>query len=262
MKKRLIWIVVAVLIVLVVLAVALPLIFIDPLVKKGVETVGPKVAKVAMKLEGAHISLFSGKGTLRGLFVGNPEGYKEPSAFTAGEITVAVQPSSLFSDKLIVRTVRIINPDITFEGGPKNNNFTKILENVQAFSGSGGTNDAKASSGGPSKKLQVDELTITGAKVNATTELSGGQPVTLTLPDIHLTALGTGPEGITASDLAAVLLKEVSGQTVAAMGQAISKLGAEAVNSAGKAANEAVGKTADKAVGEVTKGIGGLFKKK
>ena len=47
----------------------------------------------------------------------------------------------------------------------------------------------------------MDEFTIAGARVTASTVLSSNQPVTLTLRDIHLTGLGTGPEGITAADL-------------------------------------------------------------
>jgi hypothetical protein len=47
----------------------------------------------------------------------------------------------------------------------------------------------------------VDEFTIAGARVTASTVLSSNQSVTLTLRDIHLTGLGTGPEGITAADL-------------------------------------------------------------
>ena len=136
MKKRVIVIVLAVLVFLLAVAVALPLIFINPLVKKAVETVGPKVAKVEMKLAGANISIFSGKGTLRGLFVGNPAGYKQPSAFQAREIALDIKPSSLFLEKIVVRAIRIVGPDITFEGGPQDNNFTKILANVQAFTGS------------------------------------------------------------------------------------------------------------------------------
>jgi hypothetical protein len=107
----------------------------------------------------------------------------------------------------------------------------------------------------------VDEFTITGAKVTASTLFSGGQPITLTLPEIHLANLGTGSEGITVSDLAAKLLNEVSEKTVAAIGQSVSKLGAAVVDSAGKAAGDAVG-TATKSVGDVTKGLGGLLKKK
>lgn len=259
MKKRVILIVLAVLVALLVLAVTVPLIFINSLVKQAVATAGPKVAKVEMSLAGANISIFSGKGTLSGLFVGNPEGYRQPFAFKAGEITLAVKPSSLFSDRIVVNTVRIVGPDITFEGGPQDNNFTKILANVQSFTG--GSAAGGKSAGGPSKKLQVDEFTLTGAKVTASTQLSGGQPITLTLPDIHLTGLGAGPEGITASDLTALLLKEVSGKTVAAIGHSVSKLGAAVVNSAGKAAGDAVG-TATKSVGDLTKGLGGLLKKK
>src|SRR3954454_15188776 len=95
--KRLI-IVVVVLVVLVLLGV---FIFLDSIVKKGVETVGPAVTKVDVKLGSAKISPFSGSGTLKNFVLGNPEGYKTPSAIQVGSVGVSVAPASLRGDKII-----------------------------------------------------------------------------------------------------------------------------------------------------------------
>jgi len=253
MKKKLILAALVLVVLLVAALVILPVVFINPLVKAGVEKSGPLVAKVETRLTEANISIFSGHGTLNGLFVGNPPGFKTPAALTAGEITLGVKPGSLLGDKVVVTTVRIINPQITFEGGLMKNNFSKILENVQTFTGPGKTN--AAAPGGRSRKLQVDELVLSGAKVTVSTELSEGKPVTFTLPDIRLAGLGTGPDGITGADLTAVLLKEISAKTIdAAMSQA-GKLGSAALENASKNATK-------KLEGAVGQGLEGLLKKK
>ena len=54
--------------------------FLNGIVKKGVETAGPMITKVDVKLDGANISIFSGSADLKGLFVGNPPGYTTDSA--------------------------------------------------------------------------------------------------------------------------------------------------------------------------------------
>src|SRR3954469_7544093 len=99
MKKILVrlCIVLVVLIVLVALGVHF---FLDGAIKRGVETVGPKLTKSEVKLDGVHLSLLSGSGKLKGLIVGNPDPYKTPHAISLGTATLEPKPGSLFSDKV------------------------------------------------------------------------------------------------------------------------------------------------------------------
>jgi len=245
MKKILkrVAIVVVVLVIAVVLAVSL---FLDHIVKKGVETVGPELTKVSVKLEGVNLSMFSGSGTINGLEVGNPEGYKSPIAIKLGSASLAVAPGSLLSDKIVIKHIRVKSPEITIEGSPKNNNLTKILENVQA---SAGGSDAKSGSSEPaeegaSKKLQVDEFLLTDAKVNY---IVAGQTFALKIPDIKLTDLGSGPDGITSAEMTDKVLSKLMDELLPVLLEQ----------------GEAIGKQAvDTAVDKATKGISDLFKQK
>ncbi len=198
MKKKLL-IVVGLLIAVLVVGGVAAMAYLGPLIKKGVETVGPLVTKVDVKLDRAQVSLLGGSGRLRGLTVGNPAGYKSPDAIKLGEASLAVVPSSIFGDKIHVTSIAIVAPEITLEGGLKDNNLTKILANVQEFSGPGGTNQATTASS--QKKLQVDSIVLSGIKVTAILDVLGDKPISLTLPDIRLTNLGQGPDGITAGEL-------------------------------------------------------------
>src|SRR5262245_51586812 len=91
------------LVILIVAAILGVRFFLDAAVKKGVETVGPMLTKVDVKLGSANISLFSGSGKLTDLVVGNPEGYKTPSAISVGSASLALKPSSVFADKLVIQ---------------------------------------------------------------------------------------------------------------------------------------------------------------
>jgi hypothetical protein len=234
MKKILIRIVI-VLVVLVIAAVIALSMFLDGAVKKGVETVGPQLTKVSVKLDGVNLSVLGGSGSIKGFAVGNPEGYKSPHAITVGSASVAVSPGSLLADKVVVRHLRLEAPEITIEGSPMNNNLTKILDNVKAASGSSGETTPAESESGAGKKMQVDEFLMKDAKV---TYVISGQPYVLNVPEIKLTGLGTGPDGITAAELTDLALSRLISELGPILSQEASKLGKQAVDSALDKANQ------------------------
>src|SRR2546423_3577839 len=120
-----------VLLVLILVAVLAIHFFLDSAITKGFNTVGPKITKVDTRLDAASLSIMSGSGKMKGLFVGNPEGYKSKSAIQVGTSSFAVQPGSLLSDKIVVKSVRVESPELTFETDLKGNNLKKILSNIQ-----------------------------------------------------------------------------------------------------------------------------------
>jgi hypothetical protein len=77
----------------------------------------------------------------------------------------------------------------------------------------------------------------------------------VSIPDIHFTALGTGPEGITAAELTKKVLSQVNAETLKAVEKAVADLGKQATEIIKGAAGS---NTFDKA----TKSIGDLLKKK
>ena len=261
MKKKLL-IVAGLLVVVLIAVVVFVGMSLGGIIKAGVEKVGPTITKTEMKLDSANLSLLGGSGTLKGFTLGNPEGFKTPSAIKAGSVSVGVRPGSIFSDKVHVTHVRVEGPEITFEGalGSKNN-LSQILENVEAATGGGGKPAEPAKDSGASKKLQVDEFSITGAKVNLSMTLFGGKAVTVPLPPIKLDSLGQGPDGITAAELTKKVLSSVTVETLKAAQKAVTDFGLNATKAAGETLDKATkgaGETLDKA----TKGIGDLFKKK
>ena len=260
MKKILVRICIA-LVVLVVLAVLAVHFFLDGAVKRGVETVGPKLTKTEVKLAGVHISILSGSGKVKGLIVGNPDPYKTPFSISVGTATLELKPGSLLSDKLVIRTVNVESPEITFEGGLSGNNLSKILANLnEATSGSGGTNVAGATpkeEKKANKKLEVDDFTITGAKLTANITDLGGKSLSITLPTIHLSNLGTGPEGITVTELTKEVISAIEKESVKAVSSSAGDIGKAAEN-----LTKGLGKNSGCAVSNVTQGIGNLFKKK
>ncbi len=258
--KKILWGLVIVFVVLVVVAVIGAGLFLGNIVKAGMETVGPKITRVSITVDAVNLSILTGSARIKGLVVGNPEGYKAPQAISVGVAAVEVNPLSALSDKIVVRSVHVEDPEITFEGNPfSGNNLTKIRDNVNAATASSqkpSTNQTAQAASKPGKKLEVDDFLITGAKVHVRLTGIGGKEMTLPLPDIHLTGMGTGTDGITATDLTRRVLDALTAATVKAVANAASDIGKGAAN-----LGQDAGKTAGESVNKITKGLGGLFNK-
>jgi uncharacterized protein involved in outer membrane biogenesis len=209
------------------------------IVKRGVEKIGPSATQVNVKLQNAEVWLFAWRVQLTGFVLGNPPGCRTPSSIAVGDVSVRFKPGSVFSDKLVVDSIKVKAPVITWEGGLTDNNLKKIEKNLNDYIGSSSTapnSSAPSSSPAePEKKLQVNDLVITGAKLQVNTALSGGRTITLSIPDIHLTDLGTGPQGITPVEVGQRALHAVLIAATKEVAKNASQLGKEAL-SGGKGA--------------------------
>lgn len=232
-----------------VIAIVVAAFLLGTIVKKGVERIGPSATQVDVKLESAEVWLVAWRLRLTGLFVGNPPGCKTPAAITVGDISVRVRARSLFADKLVVESITVKAPVITFEGGLTANNLKKIEQNLNRYIGSSSTAPdsaaAPSSPAQPERKLQVNDLLITGAKLQINTAFSGGRTITLPIPDIHLTALGAGPAGITAVEVGQRALHAVVNAASAVVAKNASVLGKEGA----KKAKSALERAADRLKG-------------
>ena len=104
------------------------------------------------------------------------------------------------------------------------------------------------------------DFLISGAKVNVTLTALGGRSLTVSIPDIHLTNLGGGAEGITAGELTKLVLKNINKETFEAIQKSVSDVGkqaADALKDISKGGTNSINKAA-----ETLKGVGDLFKKK
>ncbi len=246
-----------ILLILIVLGVVAASLFLDDAVKRAIETVGPKLTKTTVTLNTVKLSLLSGAGAIDGLTVGNPQGYKAPTAISIGAVRLGLKPESLLSDKIVIKGLAIESPTITLETDLKHDNLQQILDNLDAAT-SGGTNDLptakeKKEAG---RKLEVDDLLITDGKILIRVTGTFEQSATVSLKQIRLSNLGTGPDGITAVELSKVILRQLEQSAVQAGTGAISDIKKGAIYFS-KEPLKAGSNTVEKA----TKPIEDLFKK-
>lgn len=224
--KKVISTVALVLLAVVIITIIVVGVCLNHIVKKAVETYGPRLTQTTVSLDSVNLSLLTGSARVKGLAVGNPEGYKTPRSISVGLIAVGLDPMSVFSKKVVIRSVRVVSPEITFEGGLAGNNLSQILDNVNSTGQGGGTLSTNAAAAPTSeKKYEVDDLVVTGAEVQVIIKGAGmSAPQVIPLPPIHLTDLGKGGEGITAADLTQRVLTAISSATIETVVQTAANL--------------------------------------
>jgi hypothetical protein len=285
------------------------------MVKKAMEVAGPKVTQTTLTVEGVNVSLLGGSAGVKGLVLGNPEGYQAPQSLSLSNAAVSLVPGSVLSDKVVIRSVEVHGLEVTFEGNPFGaNNLTKIMANVEGTKPASGAaanqpaanqpaanqpaanqpaanqpaanqpaanqpaanqpaanqpaaNQPAASApvtpSKPGKKLQVDSFVIIGAKIHANLTGVLNRQITLSLPDIQLTGLGQGPEGITARDLTKKVLQEITTGTLKAVVADAGDLGKNAADAAKSAAQDVLknGANPADAAKKLKQGLNGLLGK-
>ena len=207
-------------IVLAVIVVGALFYFLNDIVKSGVETAGPQLTKGPLRLAKANLSPFSGMARMTGLFVGNPEGWKSDSAIKVGDVKVALNVRSALSDTVIIDTIHIEAPEITYETALTGSNLGKILENIEAFAGGGGK-PAETTSSTSSKKFRVKDIQIHGAKVHLS---ALGRQITVPLAEIRVQNVGTDGNAATMGELAQAIIKPLLASVTKAAAEAATGL--------------------------------------
>lgn len=193
--------------------------YLGPIVKSAIETFGPQIVKVPIHVEKVDISLITGSASVKGLRVGNPPGYTTADAITLSGAAINLDPVSLFSKKILIKSVRIDSPQINYEGSLTRSNLSTIMDNLNSTAPKKdqekspkpetmNTNDH------PEPKIQIDDFLISGGKVKISLQAISKQGITLALPDMHLKDLGKENEGLTPVEMTRSILRQVLSSTI------------------------------------------------
>ena len=241
----------AVLVILIVVVV----LFLGQVVKTAVETVGPQVAGVEMSLEKARVYLLLGDIKLKGLVIGNPEGFKTPSLMELNELVIDIDMGSLFTDTIVIKEIHIDGPQITYERGLKTSNLSALQENLapdEEKPKKEKTDAPKEKSDKPAKKVVIDDFLLENGKVNISIAIAGGKKLTVPMAPIHLKDIGKGSDGASITEI----VNEVLGAVMKSVGDAVAASGdlaGDALKGVGGMAGDAAHGVTDMA-GDATKG--------
>ncbi|QQR66135.1 MAG: AsmA family protein [Candidatus Brocadia sp.] len=216
--------------------------FINTIIKKRVESFGPKITQTPVNLQKVKMSLFSGHGEIHGLIIGNPEGFHADSALKFDTVTIDIEPLSIFSDTVIIRDILIDGPEITYETSVEGSNIGKIKKNIESYSSSSRSQTkepGESSSGQKEKKhVQIHTFLLQNGKIRLSATLLQGKTLDIPLMKVQLNDIG----------------KESGSASFPAV---IEKL-ADAIYKAILEAVKGSGKTIEKGIGTVTESVKGI----
>jgi hypothetical protein len=201
-------------IVVVVIAVVFLWSSLDSIVKAAIETYGSEATQAKVTVNDVSISPTSGSGALKGLVVGNPQGFKTPQAFRLGEISLKLDTGSITGDTILIKEIVIAAPEVTYELAGASDNIRTLRDNADRYAksmGAGGTSGT-SSTGGTApkpaetkdeggKKLIIENLYVRSGKVNVAATVVGGKSIGANLPDIHLKDIGKAKGGATPAEV-------------------------------------------------------------
>lgn len=236
-------------------------------IKTAVEKYGSEATQAKVTLNSVDIDITQGSGAMKGLIVGNPSGFKTKSAFELGAIAMQIDKASLDKDPIIIKSIAITGPIVTYEKGSGLSNVDAIKANVDAyakkFGGGAAKKEEKKEEGG--KKLIIEKLTITGGQVKLNAGILGDKTLDAALPDLTLTDIGKDKGGATPADVAKSIIDKLTSGVQSInpeklIGNAAEMLGnaAKGATDAAKGAVEGAGKTMEGVSGGASKTIEGL----
>ena len=186
---------------------------IDGLVKQAIERFGPEITGVTVRVEGVRIQASEGRGTIRGLVIGNPPGFAAPHAFRLREMRLTIEPASITKPVVVIRELLLVAPDVVYERGQGSDNLALIQKNVDAWVAK---HAAAKADDAPGRKFVIQNFVIRDGKAHFGTSLSSP------IPDLHLHDIGKKTDGATAGEV----VKQTWSALLRSVGNLASRAGA------------------------------------
>lgn len=181
-------------------------------VEEVVNRGGSEALGTETQLGNAEIGLIRGQFGLGDLTVGNPEGFEAASFLELGKVDLDLPLWNLTGDVVEIPRLAIENVALTLERDDQGRwNYDEILSALKRFSGesSGEPDPTGEEPAGDGKRFIVRELTIDGVTLNldmgeAQGLIPGGG--SFTLAPVHLEDVDSSGEGLSISELSALLV--------------------------------------------------------
>lgn len=245
----------------------------ESIVKKVVHKYGSEITGTNVTLGGLSISPTKGVATVKRVKIGNPKGYKSKNMFYLKELDAKLNISSLADDTIVIESISIDNPEITYE--MKNltqSNISEILDNVKAntakSSSAAKKNTSNKKEKGEGKKVIIKTLTVSNGKIEAILGAGSAKaPIKVALPTIQMKNIGQEKKGAsvaeTISDVLTKILQTASQTVVSANLNELKDASLNELKNVGgnlKQGADNLKNTGEQAA-ESIKNLGGLLKK-
>lgn len=205
------------LLVTVLIVVGATLFYLNDIVKEAVVNIGPEVTDTRVELQSVNLSLLDGSAGLKGLVIGNPEGFTDPNAFSLDAIDVNLDIQTLREEVILIHRIYVDSPVIAYESNDQGDNFQALLDNIEKNLGTANTSEEAGSDS--AKKVIIEEFVLHGGTIKVKHRLLAGKTIDVPLPDLTLTDIGRKTNGATMQEAASQIIRQITSSATSAITQ-------------------------------------------
>lgn len=178
----------------------------NTIVRKSIETVLSEVLQVKVTLESVNVSISNSTVEIKGLVIGNPEGFNTPKAFSMDSILVKVDLLSFKTEEPVINIISMEGPDITIEQGFRGSNISALIKNASGEEKKKSEEKKESESG---KAIKIEKVVVEKAEVDLSAPVLKGRSVSFTLPRFEMNDIGGKGEKTTIAESIRIFLTEI-----------------------------------------------------
>ena len=196
---------------------------------------------------------------LAGLRVANPDGYKEPEAFTLASATVELDKASVSTDTKVINLLGLDGMQITLERAADLWNLQKLVNSASRFGGSGEDKPAKEEDKRVDQPLIIHKVRVTNTKVRMVLPVAD-KTLEVDIPLVEIDGIGTEEQNASVAKAISEILKALFKQALTAGKDLLPADALKLLTESGHLSGETTGKIQEQ-LGNVTESVKGLLKK-
>ena len=165
--KLLLWGLVGLVVLVLVMVAAMPL-WISPVATGVANGVVPQITGTAFHIDRFYVNPWTGAVRINNVKLSNPEGFGQSPAVSVVSVSVDLALMELFSNKLHIKDVTIVDPFASYYSHDGKNNIDVILANVEKALGTKKEKEEEKEKEEKAKsemKIIIDHLKVSGTKV-------------------------------------------------------------------------------------------------
>lgn len=192
----------------------------DALARSVLESTLSRTVGTEATVESLDLEILSGRVTLEGLAVANPEGFEAPRFLSLRRGRLGAGLANVLRDTVEVEELTLEGFELDLEQRGSRSNVGPILASVEDARGARGETDEIA--------YRIEDLVIRDvtARVRIGAGPAGDAAATVTIPEIRMENVGSGGGGaVTLSELAGLTLQAVLGAVARESGDLPGQLG-------------------------------------
>jgi hypothetical protein len=201
----------------------------DGIIKDVIEDVGSEITQASVTVNAVNLDLKTGKGQIKGLTIGNPEGFDSKYAFRLENVALGLDLKTLSAPVIVITEITIRGAKLIAEQKGKTTNLSVLMKNMEASSkkASSEPSQPQGTSDPTDVRLMVKKFVFVNTKGTIIPE--GSKKKALKLPDVRRKNIGNNKTGLTPEQLANELLQSVIEQVEKAVADYLAGLAVQAV---------------------------------